>query len=163
MTVTEDDAVFSRHYEMRSQAFLASLPADWDFVQWGWGFRTYLWVDVMPGVASARMVFNEGQLRRHIEKFRTTDTKPVPMRLLHSFGTIGYSISPAGAQALLDRCLPLNSNLIEFPGFGIRTRNEGIDCAMSGIYPSLMAFVSVPPLVATENKVEESTIRGKLA
>jgi len=96
-----------------------------------------------------------------MEDFQNIETVPAPMRLLHSFGTPCYSISPKGARALLDLCLPLSTGLVNFPRFGVRTENKGIDTAMNGAYPSLNAFVSMPPLVATEHRPEDSTIRGK--
>jgi len=163
ITVAEDDTIFSRSFAARSKELLARLPSDWDFVQWGWVFRTFLWVDPIPRFVSAKMVFDEGELRRNIENFQNIETVPAPMRLLHSFGTPCYSISPKGARAMLDLCLPLNTGLISFPRFGVRNENEGIDTVMSGAYPSLNAFVSMPPLVATEHRTEDSTIRGKNA
>jgi glycosyl transferase, family 25 len=72
-------------------------------------------------------------------------------------------VSPKGARALLDLCLPLSTGLVNFPRFGVKTENEGVDIAMSGAYPSLNAFVSMPPLVATEHRTEDSTIRGRIA
>jgi GR25 family glycosyltransferase involved in LPS biosynthesis/glycosyltransferase involved in cell wall biosynthesis len=163
ITVTEDDAIFSRNFAARSKELLARLPADWDFVQWGWVFRTFLWVDPIPHLLGAKMVFDEGELRHNIGDFQNIDTVPAPMRLLHSFGIPCYSVSPKGARALLDLCLPLSTGLVNFPRFGVKTENEGVDIAMSGAYPSLNAFVSMPPLVATEHRTEDSTIRGRIA
>jgi glycosyl transferase, family 25 len=162
ITVAEGDAIFSRNFE-RSKELLARLPTDWDFVQWGWVFRTFLFVDPVPHLVSAKMVFDEGELRRNIGDFQNIETVPVPIRLLHSFGIPCYSVSPNGARALLDLCLPLRPELIDFPRFGVRNENEGVDTAMSGAYPSLNAFVSMPPLVATEHRTEDSTIRGRNA
>jgi glycosyl transferase, family 25 len=160
ITVAEDDAVFSHCFAARSQAFLAKLPTDWDFIQWGWNFDAYLWVDLIPQTIKAKMVFDQDQLRRNIDKFQSADTVPTAMRLLHSFGTLCYSVTTKGAHALLARCLPFDAKLIDFPGFDVRIENSSLDCAMSRVYPSIKAFVCIPPLVASENKWEESTTLG---
>ena len=116
ITVAEDDAIFSRNFAERSREFLEGLPTDWDFVQWGWVFKHYLWVHVIPQVVSATMTFYQDELRQNIEDFQTSDVASVPVRLRHSFGTVCYSVSPRGARALLDHCTPLTGKLIEFPG-----------------------------------------------
>jgi hypothetical protein len=82
------------------------------------------------------------------------------MRLRHAFGTGCYSVSPKGATALLAHCLPIQNALIEFPGFGIRNQNEGIDSVMAGVYPSLEAFICIPPLVLTDDRPENSIRRS---
>jgi len=160
ITVVEDDVVVSRHFGERSQAYLASLPTDWDFVQWGWNFDAFLWVDVIPQIITSQMAFDIHQLRQHINDFQNADTIPAPVRLLHSFGIHSYSVTPKGARALLSHCLPLDARLIELPGFGVRFHNNSLDCVMNGAYPSMKAFVCMPPLVAAENKGEESTNRA---
>jgi len=157
ITIAEDDAVFSHCFVSRSQVFLANLPRDWDFIQWGWNFDAFLWVDVIPQTLGAKFVFDQDQLRRNMEEFQNADTVPTAIRLLHSFGLLCYSITAKGARRLLAHCLPLDAKLIDFPGFGVRIENNSIDSAMSRVYPSIKAFVCIPPLAASENKREEST------
>jgi GR25 family glycosyltransferase involved in LPS biosynthesis/glycosyltransferase involved in cell wall biosynthesis len=163
ITIAEDDGLFARHFETRSTALLAGVPADWDIVMWGFNFAQKVWVEALPGVTRMQSDFYQGPLRQNIENFQDLDTNPALLRLGHLFGTVCYSVSPKGARALLDFCLPLSTKLIDFPGFGVRIDNEGIDCAMNIAYPSLRAFVCVPPLVVTENRSEISTIRGEEA
>ena len=155
ITVAEDDAIFSRNFAARSKEFLEHLPEDWDFVQWGWVFTHRVWADWMPQVAWVTMIFDQDQLRRQINEFQAYDAAPAPIRLRHSFGTVCYSVSPKGARALLEHCMPLNGKRIEFPGCD----NLALDCMMNGAYPSLKAFISMPPLVFTEHREEETTVR----
>jgi len=158
ITVVEDDAIFSCHFAERSRAFLAALPTDWDFVQWGWNFDALLWVDVIPQIIKVAMNFYQSELRRNIYDFQNADTIPAPVRLLHSWGIFCYSVTPKGARALLSHCLPLDDRLIDLsPGLGRRIKNTSLDCVMCGAYPFLKAFICMPPLAATENKKEEST------
>jgi protein YibB len=159
ITVAEDDAIFSQNFAGRSREFLEGLPKDWDFVQWGWVFQQRVWVQTIPQILNTTMIFDQDQLRRHIDDFQSHDLAPTPLRLGHSFGTVCYSVSPKGARALLEHCTPLSGKLIEFPGFGVVIENKGIDCMMNGVYPSLKAFISVPPLAVTEHREEETTTR----
>src|SRR5271170_6639041 len=163
ITVAEDDALFANHFAARSTTLLAGLADDWDIVMWGFSFAQKVWVDALPGVTLMQMEFYQGRLRQNIDNFQALDTTPTLLKLGHLFGTVCYTVSPKGARALLEYCLPLRPDLIDFPGFGIRINNEGIDCMMNGAYPSLQAFVCAPPLVVMDSRLEESTIRRKYA
>jgi hypothetical protein len=71
---------------------------------------------------------------------------------------MAYSVSPKGARALLDYCLPLRGErLIPFPGTGVVIKDTGIDCAVNGAFISMQAFVCVPPLVLHDD--EDASVR----
>jgi len=160
ITVAEDDGIFARHFEARSKALLACLPTDWDIVMWGFNFAEKVWVDALPRVTGMEMEFYQNRLRQNIGNFQDLDTVPMLFKLGHLFGLVCYSVSAKGAHALLDFCLPFRPTLIGFPGVGVRIHNEGVDCIMNGAYPSLKAFVCIPPLVVTENRQEESLTKN---
>jgi GR25 family glycosyltransferase involved in LPS biosynthesis/glycosyltransferase involved in cell wall biosynthesis len=162
ITVAEDDAIFSRQFEGRSRILLEEARQDWDFVLWSIIPHLFTWLDALPGSAGAKVQFFEGELLRNLDKFQAAEGTPALIRLLHAFGTGCYSVSARGAQALLDRCLPIGKTLIEFPGFGVRNENEGIDSVMAGIYPLLNAFVCIPPLVVVDDSPGKS-IRRKMS
>jgi hypothetical protein len=137
---------------------MAQLPADWDRIAWGWNFDALLRIDLLPGVSHGDLRCDQRQMRRNIESFQHLETSPVAARMLHGWGTLCYTISPKGAQALLDFCLPLRPILIDIPGFEGRFQAKSIDAALNAVHPSLKSFVCVPPLVITENRHETSTI-----
>jgi len=159
ITISEDDAIFSRQFGAHSTELITN-SVDWDIIVWGFVFQTYVWVDLLPDVSLAKLELFEDQLRQNIGYFQKTRPLPTLTRLRHLFGTPCYSVTPKGARALLKSCVPFDSNLVEFPGFGIRTPNEGVDCAMNRTYPSLKSFVCIPPLVVVENRREASLIRN---
>lgn len=159
VTIAEDDAVFVKSFLGTADLFLRSLPDDWDVVLWGWNFDSYLWVEMPEGVARCKMEFMQDDLRQNIETFRAANSHPTPIRLRHSFGILGYTVSLIGAQKLLKTCLPLRNVLIPFPGFDVVIENETIDCMMNMAYPEMKAYVCVPPLAASENRHEGSNIR----
>jgi len=81
------------------------------------------------------------------------------VRLLNGFGALAYSVSPNGARKLLQECLPLRKRAIQFAQPGVSFWDQGIDCAMNGVYPSMQAFVSVPPLVVQDDVRYEASVR----
>ena len=149
MTILADDILVSHHFSRRASEILASLPEDWDIVQWGHLLNPlFAWVDLgisrvrLDGYGDRRYEDESGQMR-----FQQEDRSSAPIRLLHSFGLQGYSISAAGARAALAYCLPLRDRMISFPDAGVVTPDVGIDVALCGHYPSVKAFACLPPLV----------------
>lgn len=124
ITIAEDDAIFAHRFDARSEALLLGLGADWDIVMWGFSFAQKLWVDAMPGVTRAQFEFYQGPLRENIGKYQALDAAPILLKLGHLFGIICYSVSPRGARALLDFCIPLRPGLIDFAGFGVKSKTK---------------------------------------
>ena len=156
VTVLEDDAILAPNFTAARDDLLARLPQDWSIVLWGWNFDRSVWAEIPEGAAKAILQFDQDALRDNIEIFRQSEVAHGPIRLRHAFGTLGYTISPTGAQAMLERCLPLARRFIQFEGFGIGIPNNGIDCMMNTAYSSLRAYVCVPPLAVSENRQDIS-------
>lgn len=155
ITVAEDDAIFSRHFEPHMHSLLANIR-DWDFILWSASLRCYAWLDALPGGTGARLEFFSGEVMTHVQDFQEAETEPVLLRAHHLLGLVCYSVSPNGARALLDWCLPIRPMIIDFAGFGLRLNNAGIDCIMNGVMPSLKAYVCLPPLAISDERPEES-------
>jgi len=159
--VAEDDAVFRHDFHAAAARVVASLPADWDFMQWGWNFNSILCIDLLPGITPCALVGDQAQLRQNIDRFQESRVPAMPVRLLRAHGAPAYSVSPAGARKLLQLCLPLRAGEVFFPVVNRMAPNNGIDMMMSLAYPHIQAFVSLPPLAATENRRDLSTIQGR--
>jgi glycosyl transferase, family 25 len=158
-TIAEDDAIVARDFVTAYDDFLRKVPSDWDIVLWGWNFDAFLWVEIPEGVSSCKIQFNQNELRQNVEIFRTRKVSHVPLRLRHSFGIMAYTVSPAGAKALMDICLPLRDTLIEFSGYQVVIENKTIDAVMNQAYPRIKAYVCMPPLAISENRHETSNTR----
>jgi len=156
ITVAEDHAIFARDFVATANAFLQRLPNDWDIMLWGWKFDAFLWVEMPEGVSFCKLETNQEHLRRNIDAFRAGRFTPTPIRLRHSFGTMAYTVSAAGAEKLLKTCLPLRDQRIPFPRFGVIIENTSIDAMMNAVYPGIRAYVSFPPLAVSENRPEIS-------
>jgi len=156
ITVCEDDAIFNLHFETASERALALLPPDWDLILWGWNFSGTLLFELLPGVSPCLSVFDEAEMRRGVEEFCAQSYPVSPFRLRQAFGTVCYSISPKGARALREHCLPLRDAPVYCVALSRELQNYAIDIAMMGQYPKLKAFVGFPPLVLTRNERESS-------
>ncbi|WP_241666934.1 hypothetical protein [Muricoccus nepalensis] len=84
-------------------------------------------------------------------------------KLLRGFGTVCYSVSPRGAMRLIEFCLPLRPMETRHPALPHPIPNTGIDNMLAHLWPSMPAYVAVPPLVVNENDWAVSTIRGSSA
>ena len=160
-TIAEDDAVFRHDFVAAARDAIAKLPPDWDLVLWGWNFDSILCVELLPGIAPCALLADQLQLRQKIEEFQARPIPAMPIKLLRAFGAVAYSVSAAGAHNLMRLCLPIRPAEILFPVINQVASNNGIDMMMSVAYPRLQAFVSVPPLVVTENRRDISTIQGR--
>lgn len=156
VTVFEDDVVAALGFYPSAKRILDLLPDDWDLILWGYVLGPlYVWIDM--GVVKVRME-SFGPMRYQDPggwaEFQAEDFNSVPLRLRHAFGTQGYSISPKGARAALEFCLPLKNQMITFPEAGVTTPDEGIDCALCALYPNTKSYLAAPQLLLAPHDTE---------
>jgi GR25 family glycosyltransferase involved in LPS biosynthesis len=159
LTICEDDAVFNGEFTLRSEALLQQLDGKFDVILWGWNFDSVLSYQLLPGVSICAARFDQGRMRASMDRFRKLRFQPSLYRLARAFGLPCYTVSPQGAQTLLERSLPLRNMAVRFPGYDHMFPNNGIDIVMSALYPDLRAYVSLPPLVITPNERAVSTVQ----
>jgi GR25 family glycosyltransferase involved in LPS biosynthesis len=152
LTICEDDAILHPDFAAQSARLLRELPAEWDIVLWGWNFDAALDIDLLPGVSPCLVLFEQPKLRAAAARFQQLPISPQLFRLRQALGLPCYSVSPKGARALREFCLPLRPMQLRLPGRDRRLRNVGIDCMMAGLYPEIVAFASFPPLAITKNE-----------
>jgi glycosyl transferase, family 25 len=151
VTIAEDDAVFRSDFEERATAVLASLPKDWDVVLWGWNFDSLLCVRPMAGVGAVSMVFDQDEMRRSIDTFQVLDKPVQAFPLEQAFGLLAYTVSPAGAARLIEKCFPQRPQEIFLAAYGRYLRNVGVDVAAAAVYGELRSFACFPPLAISPN------------
>jgi hypothetical protein len=111
-----------------------------------------VWLDF--GFSKAKLQFYDRRYKgERFLDFQSASTSYSAVKIAHSFGTMAYSISPKGAQALLQFCLPLRKRAIPFPGTEVVVEDTGIDNVMAGAYGSMQAFLCLPPLVLHDNQL----------
>lgn len=149
ITVLEDDAVTVHGIEGAAAAVMSALPRDWDFIKWGWTANITAWLDIGLSRIS---VTGDGKPPLYdaqtLEAFQARSIAPAPVRMLHSFGLFAYSISPKGARAALDFCLPLRNRTIDYACTGTNAEAKGIDAMIWGAYFAMQAFLCMPNLGA---------------
>jgi glycosyl transferase, family 25 len=156
LTIVEDDAVLRPDFATLTTEILRWARCDWDIVVWGWNMDSVLVADILPRV---HMVASFDQLaaREHIDEFRKDRSDPMLSPLLRCFGTPCYTVSPHGADRLLNGGFLGSGDMVYFPGLNRSLAENGIDIAMNRAYSVLKAFVAIPPLAVTPNDNAEST------
>jgi GR25 family glycosyltransferase involved in LPS biosynthesis/glycosyltransferase involved in cell wall biosynthesis/SAM-dependent methyltransferase len=157
LTIFEDDAVSSVKFSEEMARILSLVPEDWDLIQWGCMIDPLLvWTDF--DYVKATLCFYGRRSEQESDAFGHRGYKAQALRLTHSFGIQSYSVTPHGAQTLLNGCLPLKRRLVPFPGTEIVNDDSGIDVAMCAVYPSMNAFVCLPPLVIQDRSLESDRL-----
>lgn len=159
LTVCEDDAIFNLSFDEVADAVIKLLPPDWHLVLWGWNFDAVVLLDIIPGVSPAVMMFNQKQMREGVAAFQSARLAPRPFRLLTAFGTVCYTISPAGARMLRRLCIPIGRAPVVLPQTNQAIANKDLSISLIGAFPEINAFGSLPPLAITRNEHGVSTIR----
>lgn len=165
LTVCEDDAIFNLAFEVQAPVVIAKLEPGWDLILWGWNFDASLCFEVLPGVSSSLVRFEQDRLRSNCETFQHQSVDPRAFRLMSFFGLPCYTISPKGAAAFKARCVPLQPFVPCRSVFEAdvsrydSTESTGIDTAMNSVVSELSAYVCFPPLVVTKNMLADSTVQ----
>jgi glycosyl transferase, family 25 len=159
LMVCEDDAIFNRGFCPAAKSLIDVLPPDWHMIMWGWNFDSILLFDMIPGVSPCLGAFDQDRMRMGVDAFQAATVTPQPFRFFRAFGALAYCLSPTGARALRQHCLPLRRMEVFIPGLGRAVSNTGIDVVLNDVYPRINAYVSFPPLVISRNLHSTSTIQ----
>ncbi|MEJ0007423.1 MAG: glycosyltransferase family 25 protein [Steroidobacteraceae bacterium] len=159
ITVLEDDVIVNRGFEAQVTRVLCELPADWDIIYWGWNFDAPLMLDLLAGVSCGLLQGDQNSLRRQLPRFQALDIRPHAVRMLSACGTLAYTVSARGASKFIGGCVPLK------PIPGVRDPHThgpfyGVDLAMGTLFPSMNAYVCVPPLVVSPNDDSSTSERA---
>jgi len=139
ITILEDDAVTVEDFAEQSTRIINSLGDQWDFVLWGCNLNpSFAWIDL--GITRTRLHVYGARRRNGLE----TSAAAAPVKLLHAFGAFAYSVSPSGAKAAIEYCLPLRHRFITFAEAGVTVEDISQDVALCGLYPSVRAYLAVP-------------------
>lgn len=150
--IFEDDAFLCRNFEQESDRIIKSLPEDWEIILWGNNYDSILEFELLPGITQCFASFNQDSVRKGIRTFRDMDVTSSTFRLSQTFGICGYAISAYGASRLIERCFPMSSVSVTYPGLGGRVlMATSIDHLMNLHYSDIKAYTSFPPLCLTDN------------
>ncbi|TGT68781.1 hypothetical protein EN802_26160 [bacterium M00.F.Ca.ET.159.01.1.1] len=157
ITIFEDDICCALDFTQTSSRIIHEAPRDWDIILWSFNFNPlFMWVDL--GFSNAKLEFYNRRYQTAGHSFQSDSFPRCLIKVVHSFGTMAYSITPKAARTLLAECLPLRKRVIQFPGAGVAIDDTGIDCAMSSAYKSMQVFACIPPLVIPDDEVHSDRI-----
>jgi GR25 family glycosyltransferase involved in LPS biosynthesis len=159
--IMEDDVVLRRDFREMADRILNRLAA-WDIVAWTWNFDWPLRFRPANGLNVATLQLDPYAIKTLYAEFQDCRTSPLMAPLISGSGTACYSISPAGAAKLLRALLPFGDQglTIGAGNYAIEWSNTGLDVEMSKAFPTMRAFVAIPPLATSINDLSLSTIRG---
>jgi GR25 family glycosyltransferase involved in LPS biosynthesis len=161
--ILEDDAILRNDFITTSEYFLQAL-VDWDIVCWGWNLDWPLAFWPTAGLPVARLMVDPYVIKAAQKQFQSEIVPTRLYRLMYMAGTASYSLSPGGAEKLLQRCVPFGATSLVVPtdpGHSVEWTNGGLDVELSRHYGDMGAFVSVQPLCVSSNELPLSTIRGE--
>ena len=166
VTISEDDAIFNREFEVRAEELIKRLPEDWDMIFWGFNFDMFICFDMLPGVTPCVATFDQNLMRKGAATFQKLKIAPQVFKAIWVFGTACYSISPHGAKTLKNKILPLKPQVValpeakNIPPFSPNWRLVGIDNCINAVHREINSYVCFPPLVISKNERETSTVRS---
>ena len=145
-TICEDDALLNHDFPCQAQSILASMPDDFDVMLWGWTFKCFMHCELIPGLRTVLIHTSQEPSPDERENFRKSDHYSQPCRCYAAWNSFAYTLSPAGARKLIDRCWPIrheNGKITARPeNFPI----YGVDAKLATILQDLSAWIAYPPL-----------------
>jgi len=113
MLVFEDDACLRKDFVRLAESALAVAGSDWDIFFFGYNTDAAIAV-ITPEALFGVIVFDDHAKKKpgYFEKFATAAPETPPPSVFTAarvWGTLGYMVTPRGAQRLLDACFPLSS------------------------------------------------------
>lgn len=160
ITIMEDDAIIHKSFFEKSQALIESKLDDFDMIAWGYNFDWPCMLAPPNGLTTPQMIFPgigdpgncEGFIDRELYRNTQLDTKLLQAKMFA--GTCAYTISPKGAQKLIDELLPLDMYFYDFIGNNnlYSWRDTGVDIGMNKLRHSIKSYICFPMLVYSPNE-----------
>ncbi len=159
VTICEDDAFLHDDFATEQEKLLRRLGDDWDVVLWGWNFDSVLLAAPETNLSPFLMQFRQDEMRANKLGYLSAPAHPTLLRLQAAFGSMCYSISPAGAMAYLEYCFPLRPLTVAIPEINFQMSNVALDATMCSFYRKSRSWVCFPPLAVTDNDHSVSTVQ----
>lgn len=161
ITICEDDAFLHDDFAAEQEKLLQRLGDDWDIVLWGWNFDSILLAAPETSLSPFLMRFRQDEMRANKLSYLKAPVHPTLLRLRAAFGSLCYSISPAGAKTYLDYCFPLRPFAITIPEINFQMANVALDATMCSFYRNSRSWVCFPPLAVADNDHATSTVQPR--
>lgn len=161
--ICEDDACLRGDAVEHTQTVLGQLPADWHLCYLGYNTDAMVATQSVDGL-KALLMFDESAKRAptYFDTFTRLLAPPSALlRCFQAWGVLGYLVSPAGAQRLLELCFPMRADTeIVMFGQNRKLKPYGIDGMINVALQRapLNAYCLMPPLIVGPNDAATSDI-----
>jgi GR25 family glycosyltransferase involved in LPS biosynthesis len=157
--IFEDDAHI-RH-DLSCQLHNICEHCDWDLIMLGYNMNTTIELNISPDIDLAARFSVRFPSIKHLDAF-VKMTEPIALcRLRLAFGLGGYAVTPKGAALLTEKCFPLDNHPIYLSNENRSVPAFGLDCMMIAVYPTMRAYLCLPPLVMTPNDRATSQVQRR--
>jgi GR25 family glycosyltransferase involved in LPS biosynthesis len=154
MLILEDDAIVSHDFKNHLKNVYNMLPIDFDILQLSYNCDSLISF-ANTNFETCNAMFGQTKITKiDIQNFVQSTIHPSVAKLFHSFGSSAYIISPKCAQKLINRCFPLDNEIVSIPFLG-NIPCYTIDCKLNAIYKELNAFICVTPFIITPHLSDE--------
>lgn len=160
ITICEDDAILHSDFLEKSNALISKVKGDFDIILWGWNFDSILNIESNENIGISTILSDPEKMCQSVTSYKSSDIEPTLHRLHNAFGTMCYTITPAGARKFLGDFIPLENSIVEIPRLGA-IPDIGIDVKLNKKYKSTKSYVSFPPLALSKNERDKSTVQTK--
>jgi GR25 family glycosyltransferase involved in LPS biosynthesis len=159
MTVFEDDAILTKDFDRKTTELLETIPGDWDIVQWGYNWDTFMWMRMIDRNGPVIKIDLCREMHRlDLNKFISGDTPSTLIPLEMCFGMHAYSISPSGAQKILDNFPGLTDELVVVKDLFLEYQSVSLDSQLGALYHQMNSYIAFPPLSYVHNDKSKSAI-----
>ena len=162
VTIFEDDAILVSNFDIKSKALLEQIGNDWDLIQWGFNWDSFLYIRFPQKNGSIIKIQAISEIEKlNLDAFKDSGQASVLFPLVTSFGMHAYSISPKGAKKILEKyptVTDLFVNNMNLLGNGHGYWSLSLDMVLNSFYDSNNCFISFPPLSYSANDKQASAI-----
>lgn len=160
--ICEDDAILKNDFNTRSLDLINKTNVDFDIIFWGWNFDSILNFELDANLGSQTMLFDQEAMRLGKHSYANKDSSNSSLyKLKNLFGLMCYTVSPKGAQFLLNNTVPLSIKNVAVDNLG-NIKDVCVDVQMNNYYSKMNSLVCIPPLAITPNDHSISTIQTPL-
>jgi len=161
MLIVEDDVVLASDWPEQLEQLSERLENSWHIVLLGWNYNSLLRRRDATGIEQISLFEPAYPEAQQIQAILNSKLDRQLLLLRNAFGLPGYLLSPAGAEELIKRVLPLEMRPLNM-GRGIPIVDSiGIDGCLNQHYPMLKSWVVDPPLaVALNDPNQSNTLRA---
>lgn len=160
ITIFEDDAILVSDFDLKSKALIDQIGSDWDIIQWGFNWDSFLYVRFPQKKSPVFKVQIQAELEKfNIQEFKTSGESSTLFPLVSSFGMHAYTVSPKGAQKFLEyypKITDLYVDNINLLGQGYWSLS--LDMVLNSFYDKNNCFIALPPLSYVVNDKNASAI-----